>query len=163
MKKEIDKQIQCRKLILDFYGSQLSTHGRLIIGFSVIVFTLIGIRNSIENIILVQTIIIYLAIFSALCAFLYLLFRHLMYGQLCGAVMFTSWTPELEGAPDNDVFGKFALAVYNNVLETNRKKIARFVKTAWFIGIANGKQKWGVFLCVLLSLAITLLCYLTIG
>jgi hypothetical protein len=159
---EDDTQIQCRKLLLDFYGAQLNTHGRLIIGFSVIVFTIVGIRNSIQKIVLYQTIILYSAIFLALFAFLYSLFRHLTYGQLCGAVMFTPWNPEFEKGTCNELIGKFSDEVDRNV-RIYRKRIVLVVPTDWFIGSSRYTQKFGVILCAILSIVTVILFYLTIG
>jgi hypothetical protein len=155
-----DLQIQCRKLLLDFYGSQLGTHGRLIIGFSVIVFTIVGIRNAFQRIAFYQSIILYIAIFLSMFGFLYLLFRHLTYGQLCGAVMFTTWKPELEKSSINDLVAEFSKEVDLN-LRTYRSKIALRVPTGWFL--YRDKQKWGATLCAVLSFSITFLLYVTIG
>jgi len=79
---------QCRKLLLDFYSSELSTHSRLIIGFTVILLTLLQITwNLRESISLAQFRIVYFGISLVAFALWYLLMRHFAYGILANAAI----------------------------------------------------------------------------
>lgn len=81
-------ELDCRELFLDFYSSELTTHARLIIGFAVILLTLVEItlnltaRGSISS---AQFLIAYSGIFAASFALWFLLMRHLTYGVLANA------------------------------------------------------------------------------
>jgi hypothetical protein len=85
-----------RKLLLDFYASQLTTHSRLIIGFSVILFTMVGIVQKVQENALAQNMSPFcidpksIASFSMVMAssiLWYLVMRHVSYGVLANSVI----------------------------------------------------------------------------
>jgi hypothetical protein len=91
---EDENEMQCRKLLLDFYSSQINTHGRLIIGFSVVLFAIVEIRISpmvANNLSALQNRILYFGIFLAGFALSYLFFRYITYGTLADYTIQTPW------------------------------------------------------------------------
>jgi hypothetical protein len=85
-------EMDCRKLLLDFYSSEISTHGSLLIGFSIVIFTLVQIKVSLEPPIHVpQTTVLYLGILIANLAFWYVFFRYISYGTLADYTTRTPW------------------------------------------------------------------------
>lgn len=88
-------ELQCRKLLLDFYSAEINSHGRLIIGFAVLMLTLTKIRQNflIHNHTLssCQFFLIYSGIFAVAFALWYSLFRLITYGTLANAVIETGW------------------------------------------------------------------------
>ena len=84
--REVDS-INVRKLFLDFYSSEINTHGRLIIGFAVILFTLIEIKLRLYVPRSLQSSIIFPCIWLVSFAIWYSLFRLLRYGMLANAVV----------------------------------------------------------------------------
>lgn len=86
--------IQFRKLLLDFYSSELTTHGSLIIGFAAILFTILQIIQKLKDdpLKIVSTEQIGICITGLLLtatALWFLLMRHLAYGILSSAVIET--------------------------------------------------------------------------
>jgi len=86
-----DETVQCRKLLLDFYSSELSTHSRLIVGFTVILLTILQITQKLQE---HQQTITYgqfwigsFGIFMTAWVLYYLLMRHIAYGILSNAVI----------------------------------------------------------------------------
>jgi hypothetical protein len=88
---ESDGTINIRKLLLDFYSSELTTHSRLIIGFSVILFTILQIFQKLDSEVLpLSTSQKSIASFSTWlisAALWYLLMRHVSYGILSNSVL----------------------------------------------------------------------------
>jgi len=81
-------ELQSRKLLLDFYSSELTTHSRLIIGFAVILLAILEITQNIRalgTLSLGQYLIAFFGIFTAAFALWFLLMRHLTYGILTEA------------------------------------------------------------------------------
>lgn len=80
-----EEELTSRKLLLDFYSSQLSTHARLIIGFAIILLTLLNVRVGLESLSDMQLGIFYISISATSFCLWFLLWRHLMYGILASA------------------------------------------------------------------------------
>jgi hypothetical protein len=156
-----NNEIECRKLFLDFYSSQLNTHGSLIIGFSVVVFTLIGIWQAIRDILWWQNLLLCFSVFVASFSLWYLLFRHLAYGTLTGAVMFTEWKPDFDQDQCKNLPGQFANEMMKYVKKWN-SRILLIVPTEFFIS-GTGKMRYGVVICLVLSILTAAFSYFLIG
>ena len=83
-------ELQCRKLLLDSYSSQLTTHARLIIGFAIILLSLLEVKGAYlkSPISCIQDFIIYLGIMLVASVLWFLIMRHLTYGVLTNAATF---------------------------------------------------------------------------
>ena len=103
------EEMSCRKCFLDFYASEINTHGRLIIGVSVIIFTLLQARLTLQDLWIKsiasevsypvfhhQLIVIYIGVFLASFAFWYLFLRLLAYGLLADMVIRAPWPTSSE-------------------------------------------------------------------
>ena len=80
------EEIQIRKLLLDFYSSELTTHSRLIIGFSVLLFTILSLAPSFYPSILQKGISLF-SLWLVAGTFWYLIMRHISYGILSNATL----------------------------------------------------------------------------
>ena len=49
MSQKSSNDVEVRKLLLDFYSSELQTHGSLIIGLSVVLFTILQFLPNMHN------------------------------------------------------------------------------------------------------------------
>jgi hypothetical protein len=152
--------IEVRKLLLDFYASELTTHSRLIIGFSVMMFTILQIAQKLEeNSPLTdnQVWISAFGIWLTAVALWYLIMRHLTYGALSGAVIDT---PIAENKSYDDVKAeivKYAL----------RYKILVFFPCYLFISIRPTRRRmfllFGLIICAILGTVTALLLSILIG
>jgi hypothetical protein len=163
----INAELECRKFFMDFYTSQLNTHGRLIIGFSVLIFTITQMRIDLLGTLAfwnpnATIAILYLGIFSAIWIFFYLIFRDLTYGVLCNLVTSLEWKPEFE-------LGKVMVADFTNYLiREGRKKSESGLSRTLLKFFVNSKDppfrmKVGYSICTILSLLTTLALFLAIG
>ncbi len=75
--------------VLSFYGSQLTSHASLIVGFIVAFFTLMQARSSIVDVGVPQWLFQVAAV-GLVSAVLYSLFRVVLYGTLSGVLMASS-------------------------------------------------------------------------
>ena len=82
-----------RKLLLDFYSSELNSHSRLIIGLSVIDFTLLQVIYTLTNpqvyspITWWQYCFVFFSLGFVSAALWYLIMRYCVYGILCNSVL----------------------------------------------------------------------------
>jgi hypothetical protein len=86
-----ENEVSDRKLLLDFYSSQLTTHSRLIIGMSVSMFTILSIvsgQRQNHPLTLAQWIVTIIGLGLTSWCFSYLIMRHVAYGILSSAAIF---------------------------------------------------------------------------
>src|SRR2546428_2113028 len=72
--------------VLSFYGSQLTSHATMLVGFIVAFFTLVQARESILGIGVPQWVFEFVA-FTVVLAVVYSVFRVALYGSLSGVLM----------------------------------------------------------------------------
>lgn len=84
-------ELSARQLLLNFYGSEINTHGRLFIGFAALIFTIISVRATFKTgkiaLNIWQLGIIYFAVFISGLAIFYVLFRLIGYGYFANSVI----------------------------------------------------------------------------
>ena len=152
-------ELQYRKLLVDSYSSQLTTHARLIIGFAIILLTLLGVRPNLKQPISeMQLGILYFAIFLAAFGLWFLFMRHLMYGLLVHSATFASPTGE------GDLYDQ----ILNNTRERTLKKRILVVIPSCLFYSTGKKRSWlnrlfGLILCIGLALLTTYLVWELIG
>jgi len=132
-------EIEIRKLLLDFYSNELNTHSRLITGFSVILFTLFGVIQKINENEIYAQIIACFPFFLVSFSLWYLFFRHFFYGILANACIMKEFTKE-----ELIDTGTAERAVANLA---SKRKILHCVPFEWF----RRKKKNGVTLCIVFS------------
>jgi len=158
-----EEVIQCRKLLLDFYSSELATHSRLIIGFTVILFTLASLllevtQSSQQTISVAQFRIIYLSISLVAFGLWFLLMRHFVYGILATQALYA--TPSEDHSKKNRL-KRMLCGVAQKALE---KRILGIIPVCLFfstgtrisrlqraIGVA-GARLLGLLLCAILAI-----------
>jgi hypothetical protein len=83
----VSDEIQIRKLMLDFYSSELTTHSRLIIGFSVLLFTVLNVIPNQKVHLDLQAGTYFFSLWLVAGALWYLFMRHISYGILSNATL----------------------------------------------------------------------------
>ena len=148
-------EIQCRKLLMDFYSSEINSHSRLIIGFAVLMLTLIQVRQNFMVYSLTtscwQYLIVYSGIFLIALALLYSLFRLFAYGAAANAIMYVEWTEQM-------TVGQLAFETAN-LVERERKKIVGIIHPKHFLRYHEN----GFILCAVLASVTTWLVYMLIN
>jgi len=158
-------EVQIRKLLLDFYSSQLTTHSRLIIGFAALLFTVLTLFVDLKEPQLVQEIVTIVGIFTVSTGFWFLIMRHLTYGHLSSTALHAPLAP-LTSLHDASI------ATRDHVLE---KRILSVIPTALFCTVGREVKliKWnvtsrkarlvGIILCLVLGIATTLMLAILVG
>lgn len=146
------EEVECRKLLLDFYSSQLTSHARLITGVAIILFTIVQVKLGLLSAFsIIQSGIFYSGVLIFAFPLWYLFMRHLTYGMLANAA--THANPLGEGT----VLRRIMTGVREHVLEN---EILGVVPSHWFLPL-GGERLWsdrsrGLLLCVILSLCTTI-------
>ena len=86
-------EVEVRKLLLDFYSSELGTHSNLIIGLALVLFAILQIPKLLQNVTDIcnpQTWIFIFTIWIISGSLWYFLMRHFSYGVLCKSTIETS-------------------------------------------------------------------------
>ena len=171
MQQQEQRELQIRELLLDFYASELTTHSRLIIGFSVILLTILQIAHSLRtggSVSWAQSTILLLGIFFTAFALWFLLLRHFVYGILANSA--THALPS-ENQEEN-LLARMIDGVKRDALE---KKILGFIPTCLFYSTderisllqrlfsVEGTRMFGVLLCAYLALITTYFLKILIG
>jgi hypothetical protein len=128
--REHADEMQCRKLLLDFYSSQINTHGALIIGFSVVLFAIIQIRISPviwNNVSILQDWILYFGIFLTGFALYYLFLRYITYGTMAHSTIRIPWK---DPVCDSDSF-RDAVSIDVQQKAQLRRLIKYFTTSTW--------------------------------
>lgn len=155
--KQDSDELQYRKLFLDFYSSQLNTHSRLIIGFSVMLLTLIEIIQQLNNTIFKVRCIAYSGVFFLSLAIWYLLLRDLMYG-VCVQSAISADIGEEDGDPKE--IG-YLLVVSNAITRTAiQQRILGLFSVGWYLSHRD-RQKYqiitGIGICIAFAIVTTFL------
>ena len=143
-------EIEARKLLLDFYASELGTHSRLIVGFSIILFTFLQImlktENGLDRSIFGVRFILYAGTFAISLALWYLFQRHFIYGVLADACIHTILSDDQRASliEIDRAIGQFALG----------QKIYLVLPCSWFM--VGGRWK-GLLICIIFALVTTFL------
>jgi hypothetical protein len=148
--------VSSRKLLMDFTSSEINTHGRMIVGFAVIILTLMQIKENLTSISSWQNLIIYFGIFATIFALWYLLMRQLAYGGLASGYIYGQLAPNSK----ESILMQLQSAAMHYIAEY-RSRILIVFPTLWFI--KSKKQKFGALTCVFLSIATTGLLYFLMG
>lgn len=156
-------EIQIRTALLNFYASQLGGHSRFIIGFSVVLFSLITVRNN-----LVSSFpswdfnIIYSSLLIASSVFCFLTMRYLVYGILANSA-----THAPIKITDNCSFADNRKEIRDF---SKKSKILMKIPISYFMSIGEkkllmsiGRIKWfgrierffGILICLGMGLIIT--------
>lgn len=163
-------ELQCRKLLLDFYSSELTTHSRLIIGFAIILLTILEITQTqkLKPPISFAHWIALLGIFTASLALCHLLMRHLTYGISASAATHASPSKN----KGSNLFERIKEGVDQSALE---KRILFLIPSCLFYSTGKriswlqqlfgviGARVLGVLLCVLFAFSTTFLLVRLIG
>jgi hypothetical protein len=146
-----------RKLILDFYSSQINGHTRLIIGFAVLMLTLVQIRQRIEFLSSWQYVIIYFAMFSTAFFLWYLSMRCLAYGMLANASI---WAPPTTRRVDLTYLQQLVVEGKERVSNCNKFILVIFPSVCF---IEGSEQKFGAMICIGLAIITSAFMYLLIS
>jgi len=153
------EELQCRKLLLDSYSSQLTTHARLIIGFAIILLTLLEVKRNLQpSISHIQFGIVYFGIFIAAFGLWFLLMRHLMYGLLVTAATLADPLGE----------GSSLMRILNGINEFMLNKRFLIVFPSRLFHSTGRRRSWldrlgGVLLCAILALVTTIFALILMG
>lgn len=150
-------EIQARKLLLDFYSSELTTHGRLIVGFAVILFSLLEIILQLEK--PISGVRFWMAFFGlSLAAFAlwFLLMRHFVYGVLANAVIHAPLDNSTEKSFEELKKGVVRFGIAKRILRIIPMSLfcttgQRITKLQKIFGV-TGARMIGVLLCASLAL-----------
>ena len=148
-------EFERRKLLMDFYSSELSTHSRLIVGFSVILLTLVEIILDLDKSIFGVRYIAYPGVFLLSFALWYLFMRHLLYGVLAHSILVATLEEE-----NRNLLATVAQATGRDALT---KKMLFVFPTSLYLSYDDGKRNTrkenvaGFALCIALALATTTL------
>jgi hypothetical protein len=146
---------------MSFFSSELNTHGRLVIGFAAIVFTVsqiaLGVSELYTPLSSAQYWIVVMAMFVASMAFCFVLMRLLVYGVLANYVLRIK-LESFRAMPQ-----KIEIACWKN------EKILLIFPVSWFLSAGQkggGKKRiCGYLLCafpaILITLALVLVLRLT--
>lgn len=139
----------------DGYTSHLNIHGTLIIGFAVILLTLLEIRVRLQFISSIQFCILYFGIFVATLAFWRLFWRHMIFGCLVDAVMFTEVSETKESL------------LKEKIEETVLKRRLGILPACWFFSTDRRSVKFqracGWLTCGGFAIATTLCFWILVG
>lgn len=152
-------ELQCRKLLLDSYSSQLNTHSRLIIGFALILLSLLEVKRSLPTPISgMQFVIVYFGISLVAFGLWFLLMRHLTYGVLTSAAT--------NAEPKGDCVNTYWRILEGVVQYTAKKKILVWIPTKLFFSTgmhAKLDRSKGLVLCTILALITVGLTWILMG
>lgn len=155
MTTEETVELECRRLLMDFYSSELSTHSRMIVGFSVILLTLVQIILVPDKSVFGVRYIAYPSVFLASSALWYLFMRHLLYGVLAHSILVASLDEK-----SGNLLARIAQATGRDALT---KKMLLVFPTSLYLSYDDGKRNTrkenvaGFALCIALALATTTL------
>ena len=151
MSKKSKNDLECNKFLANFYSSELSTHGRLVIGFAAIIFTIsqiaLGVSQKFTPLSSIQYWIIFFWMLIISSGFCYVLMRMLVYGILSSYALHIP----LENFT----------AMHNKVeIECSRNgKILMFIPVSWFMWSEKNtlrRRFAGIFLiCIVPSILIS--------
>jgi len=147
VRQEERDEINCRRLLLNFYSSEITAHSRLLIGFGVIMFTLVEVRIALRELPLERTLLGYSAFFLASFALCYTFLRLLTYGALANSLVHSI---SVQG---DDLLESIRDIAVNRAA---RQRIFGVVPVSWFLprGKLNRPRVFGFALCVSLALVI---------
>lgn len=147
-----NEHLECNKLLLNFYASELSTHGRLVIGFAALIFTIsqvaLGVSQSFSPLNAEQFWIIAIGMFTTSMTFCFTLMRMLVYGILA------AYSQHIK--VDN-------FEIMNDKIEIecgNKEKILGIIPISFYIGSKNRhplfRRFLGIVLCAIPSVIVTI-------
>lgn len=141
-------ELEYRKFFLDAFINQKTSHSRFLIGFAVLLFTILELTASIpsEQITPFQLLIALAGIFLTSFALWYVFLRYFAIGVQVTAVMNAKITNE-------NVTREDIPRAINNFIETNNQRILFLVKTFWFKRTGERQNTYGAILCFILALA----------
>jgi len=153
-------EVEVRKLLLDFYSSELESHSNLIIGLALVLLAILQIPKLLQNVTDIcnpQTWIFIFTIWIISGPLWYFLMRHFSYGILCKAAIEAS----LEGVKINPLSVAVAVGDYAH----KNSKVLGF-QSKYFIAGHKDVNSWkiGYVLCYgLFGTVTTFLLLLLIG
>jgi hypothetical protein len=142
----VDGNLELNKLLLSFYSSQLNNHGRMVIGFAALIFTVTQVASSVsEPISCAQYWVIVTGMFFASLAFWFVLMRLLVYGVLASYAQHV----ELESFQTMNKQVEVACGKNENILWK--------VPVSWFATSEEHNRRrrfYGIFFCCALPSAV---------
>jgi hypothetical protein len=162
--KQKNLELSARQLLLNFFSSQIATHGRVFIGFAALIFTILSIRLTIKTVLNVwQLGIIYFAVFMSGLVIFYVLFRLIGYGYFADSVINAPLSCNLvENESTEQCFiyplvEKMRDYAFTSGEVKNRRIVGLF-PVKWFM---SHKEQWkGIVVSIVFSLATTFLFFL---
>jgi hypothetical protein len=152
----------CRQLLLSFYSSEINTHGRVLIGFGVIMFSILSVRfNLIAPLAIWKLLILYVGIGGVAWALFYLLFRLVGYGILANATIHAPSTTPLK----QEMYSAASQLVTDigNYVKNKDKWILSLFPVEWFVVFGGvRRQRRGFIFTLVLSIVTTGFMYLLI-
>lgn len=132
--------MESRKVLLAFYSSELTAHARLIIGFSLILLTIIEVFSNTYRSGFGVRFIAYSAMFFVSSGLWYLLMRDMVYGILAHCSTFAPVLP-------NSTLPTMLQKIQEGVTEValTQDKILGYVPSGWFYSATHEKSEpgWG--------------------
>jgi len=162
-----EKWAQARKLLLDFYSSEINSHSRLIIGFAALLFTFLQVYQKIEVPSFLQTIVFCIFVLPLALALWYSFFRLLAYGMMANAVVHVPDSvleqkikkKKNKGRPPSSILADAVVdQIAGKVRKGEQEKILFKIPAQYFI--RSESQKWGRLISFLLALGTIGLLYL---
>jgi hypothetical protein len=147
-------EVDVRRLLLNFYSSELNSHARLIIGAAALFFTIVNvildISSKVSALTAVQNIIAFISLLSVSFILWFLVMRYLAYGVLSHAVTVAVLPAEV-------TYESARRAVIDRAF---KEKILRCIPSYFFISFGERRSRMrgmgiGLVLCFLFALAIT--------
>ena len=162
---DINHEFSSRKLLLDFYSSQISTHSRIFIGFSALMFTILNVRVTLFDTIgrsalkSWQLIILYGFVLALGFIIFFVLFRTIGYGILANATIHVALLSKLEPIKGKSRVFPFLKDVSASILDNDHaNKILFFFPIDCFFNIGGHRKQWKGFLISLgISTVVTFL------
>jgi hypothetical protein len=150
-------ELECRKVLMDFYTQQLNAHSRLLIGFAALLFTLVQIKLALmgqhlnPQQFLLQFLAFYITVFLVSFGSWFLLLRHLGYGTLANAVMHVSAPTKQKQSSNLDRQNALGW-LHDKTREEARKRYLLFkLPCVWFHSFGIPKQRqyriYGLMVC----------------
>jgi len=160
--EQVDCELSCRQLLLHFYSSEINTHGRVLIGFAALMFTILTVRVSLFNhspLATWQLFIFYGFVFAVALTMFYLLFRLVGYGILANATIHAPRVQELKQKNSSLVY-PLVYDIKEFVVRNDNKILFLFPIEYFFVFGNTSKQRYGFLISFGFSIISAFLVYL---
>jgi hypothetical protein len=133
--QNVSNEIDTRKLLLDFYSSELQTHSSLIVGLAIILFAILQFLPNMHNGVQIGIGLSLVWVISG--SLWYFLMRHFSYGILCKCTIEAPLTGIITSKGVAETVRDFA----------HKEKVLSIFPSRWFIAGNTGVTWRGWVLC----------------